>query len=99
VTRANLAFLSLLVLGLGGCSGTMERMSTWMGVEHNILIKELGQPHRSYEGQFGLVQSWYRNRQERDGCTDDFTLEDGLVISFASNCGVFGGWTAPVYEP
>ena len=97
--RANLAFWSLLVLGLSGCSGTMERMSTWMGVEQNILIEQLGQPHRSYEGQFGLVQSYYRNRQEKFGCTDDFTLKDGVIIGFASDCGIFGGWLTPTYEP
>jgi hypothetical protein len=91
--------LVCLFLSLGGCSGTMERMSTWMGVENSTLIQELGQPDRAYQGQFGLVQSYYRNRQEKVGCTDDFILKDGVIISFASNCGIFGGWTAPVYEP
>ena len=99
MTRINLVFLSLMVLGLGGCSGTMERMSTWMGVGQSTLIQELGQPDRAYQGKIGLVHSWYRNRQDKVGCTDDFTLKDGMVIGFASNCGIFGGWTAPIYEP
>jgi hypothetical protein len=99
MTRANMVFLGFLALALTGCSGTMERMSTWMGVAHSTLIQELGQPDRAYQGRFGLVHSWYRNRQEKDGCTDDFILKDGVVISFASNCGIFGGWTAPVHKP
>jgi hypothetical protein len=99
MARSNLAFLGLLSIALGGCSGKMERMSTWMGVEHKTLIEELGKPDRSYQGQIGLVKSWYRNQQEKVGCTDDFTVKDGVVIGFASNCGIFGGWTAPVYEP
>ena len=99
MTRLKQAVLGLIFLFSVGCSGTMERMSSWMGVKHKILIEELGQPHNSYEGQFGLVHSWYRNRQEKVGCTDDFILKDGVVISFASNCGIFGGWTAPVHKP
>jgi hypothetical protein len=99
MTRANMVFLGLLALALVGCSGTMERMSTWMGVAHSELIQELGQPDRAYQGRFGLVHSWYRNRQEKVGCTDDFILKDGVVISFASNCGIFGGSTAPVHKP
>ena len=99
MTRANMVFLGFLSLALAGCSGTMERMSTWMGVAHSRLIQELGQPDRAYQGRFGLVHSWYRNRQEKVGCTDDFILKDGVVISFASNCGIFGGWKAPVHKP
>jgi len=99
MTRENMVFLGFLALALMGCSGTMERMSTWMGVEQSTLIQELGQPDRAYQGRFGLVHSWYRNRQEKVGCTDDFILKDGVVISFASNCGIFGGWTAPVHKP
>ena len=90
--------LAWLFLSLTGCSGTMERMSTWMGVQNSVLIEKLGKPHRSYEGQFGLVQSWYRDQENKIGCTDDFVLRNGVVISFASNCGIFGGWAAPVYE-
>ena len=85
-------------MALGGCSGTMEQMSTWMGVEHKTLIQELGQPDIAYQGRVGLVQSWYRNRQEKVGCTDTFTIKSGTVIGFASDCGIFGGWTSPTYK-
>jgi len=98
VTTIRQIALFCLFLSLGGCSGTGERMSTWMGVEHSTLVNELGQPHRAYQGQFGLVQSWYRNPDD-PGCSDDFIVNSGVVISFASDCGVFGGWGVPTYEP
>jgi hypothetical protein len=91
--------LGFIILFLFGCSGRGEHMSTWMGVDHGTLINELGQPHRAYQGQFGLVQSWYRNTEDKIGCTDDFTVNNGVVTSFASDCGAFGGWRVPTYEP
>ena len=97
MTRLKQALLGLILLYSVGCSGTGERMSTWMGVEHSTLIDELGQPHRAYQGQFGLVHSWYRNPDD-PGCTDDFIVNSGVIISFASDCGVFGGWGVPTYR-
>jgi len=64
-----------------------------------FLTQELGSADRAYQSQFGSVYSWYRNDEDKTGCTDDFTLKGGVVIGFASNCGIFGGWGVPTYEP
>ena len=94
-----LTVVLLITLSITGCSGTLERMSSWMGVEREILTQELGSADRAYQSQFGSVYSWYRNDEDKTGCTDDFTLKGGVVIGFASNCGIFGGWGVPTYEP
>lgn len=99
VRTFKLTVVLVITLGIAGCSGTLERMSSWMGVEREILMQELGSADRVYQSQFGSVYSWYRNDDDKTGCTDDFTLKGGVVIGFASSCGIFGGWGVPAYEP
>jgi hypothetical protein len=100
VLRAlKLTVILAITLAITGCSGSLERMSSWMGVEREILMQELGSADRVYQSQFGSVYSWYRNNEDQTGCTDDFTLKGDVVIGFASSCGIFGGWGVPVYEP
>ncbi len=88
----------IFTITITGCSGTMERMSGWMGVDRSALLDQLGEPHEISQSQFGTVYSWYRNDEDKNGCTDQFTLRNHTIISFASNCGVFGGWGTPAYR-
>lgn len=92
-------FILLVVpLALPGCTGSFQKMTSWMGVSEAELMRQLGQPHRSSVTPFGQVYSWYRNADDQLGCTDDFTIKGGLIRGFASNCGIWGGFGVPTYR-
>ena len=84
----------VLFLTLGGCTGTFERMDAWMGVEKESVVRSLGrQPDATGQDSLG---EWMRWRRHEDGaCSDRFTFQNGKVVGYASDCGVWGGWSAP----
>ena len=88
----------VLPLALLGCTGSFQKMTSWMGVSEVELMRQLGQPHRSSVTAYGHVHSWYRSAEEQLGCTDDFTINAGVITGFASNCGIWGGFGVPTYR-
>ena len=79
---------------LGGCTGTFERMDAWMGISKESVVRSLGrQPEAVGQDTLG---EWMRWRRHKDGaCSDRFTFRDGRVVGYASDCGLWGGWSAP----
>lgn len=88
----------LMGLSLLGCTGSMEKMTSWMGVSEVELMRQMGQPDQMDSTPFGLVRVWYRNPEEPMGCRDEFTINQGVITGFASNCGVWGGFGVPTYR-
>jgi len=96
ISRHSCAVTSLCgVLFLSGCAGSLEKMSSWMGVSQLQLEQQLGAPDRMHDAPYGQVQTWYRNPDEAMGCSDQFTINGGVVTGYASNCGIWGGFGAP----
>ena len=88
--------ISCLVVSLilGGCAGTFERMDAWMGISQESVVRSLGrQPEAVGQDTLGEWMLW---RRHKDGaCSDRFTFRDGRVVGYASDCGLWGGWSAP----
>ena len=84
----------VVTLILGGCTGTFERMDAWMGISKESVVRSLGrQPDAVGQDTLG---EWMRWRRHKDGaCSDRFTFRDGRVVGYASDCGLWGGWSAP----
>jgi hypothetical protein len=89
--------ISCLVVSLilGGCTGTFERMDAWMGISKESVVRSLGRQPDAV-GQDALGE-WMRWRRQKDGaCSDRFTFRDERVVGYASDCGLWGGWSAPL---
>ena len=84
----------VLFLILSGCSGTFKRMDAWMGVGQESVVQSLGrQPDATGQDALG---DWMRWRRHADGpCSDRLTFQNGKVVGYASDCGLWGGWFAP----
>lgn len=84
----------ILLTTLGGCSGTFERMDAWMGVGRESVLNSFGRPpDRIGRDRLG---EWMRWRRYEDGiCSDRFTFQNERVVGYASDCGLWGGWSAP----
>ena len=84
----------VLFLTLSGCSGTFKRMDAWMGVSQESVVRSLNRlPDATGQDSLG---EWMRWRRHEDGaCSDRFTFQNGQVIGYASDCGLWGGWSAP----
>ena len=84
----------ILFLTLCGCTGTFERMDAWMGVQKESVIRNFSQQPDAV-GQDTLGE-WMRWRRHEDGaCSDRFTFRNERVVGYASDCGLWGGWSAP----
>lgn len=90
----------LATVFLHGCSGSLERMESWMGVSREAVIKSLGHPNAHLKTEFGDLLKFHRHKDTkgRVTCSDDFTFTDNTVTGYASNCGVWGGYLAPVFN-
>jgi hypothetical protein len=79
---------------LGGCTGTFERMDAWMGISKESVFRSLGrQPDAVGQDTLG---EWMRWQRQKDGaCSDRFTFRNERVVGYASDCGLWGGWSAP----
>ncbi len=84
----------VVLLILGGCTGTFERMDAWMGISQESVVRSLGrQPDAVGQDSLGEWMLW---RRHKDGeCSDRFTFRNERVVGYASDCGLWGGWSAP----
>lgn len=84
----------VLLLSLSGCSGTFKRMHAWMGVGQESVLRSLGrQPDATGQDALGEWMRWSRHKD--GGCSDRFTFRDNRVVGYASDCGIWGGFSAP----
>jgi hypothetical protein len=87
-----------LACALVGCSGTYERMAAWMGASKGAVLTAFDR-HPDATGRTALG-NWMRwSRQEDRGCSDRFTFRDDRVVGYASDCGIWGGFSAPKAPP
>ena len=79
---------------LVGCSGTYERMAAWIGTSKGAVLIAFGrQPDAIGQDPLGNWMRW--SRQEDGGCSDRFTFQDDRVVGYASDCGIWGGFSVP----
>lgn len=65
-----------------------------MGVNQDAVTELLGAPDATGIESLGY---WMRWKRTTDGvCTDRFTFENRKVVGYASDCGLWGSWTAPM---
>jgi hypothetical protein len=82
---------------LVGCSGSRSKMESWLGVPQNQIIDQLGDPDRSLNDQSGRILIWIRYVDGMPTCQDRFTLKQDKVVTYFSDCGIWGGFNGPVY--
>ena len=79
---------------LVGCSGTYERMAAWIGTSKGAVLAAFDRrPDATGQDALGNWMRW--SRQEDGGCSDRFTFHDNRVVGYASDCGIWGGFSAP----
>ena len=84
----------LLASMLVGCSGTYERMAAWIGTSKGaVLVAFDRRPDATGQDALGNWMRW--SRQEDGGCSDRFTFQGDRVVGYASDCGIWGGFSAP----
>ena len=85
-----LSLASMLV----GCSATYERMAAWIGTSKGAVLTAFDRrPDETGQDALGNWMRW--SRQEDGGCSDRFTFHDDRVVGYASDCGIWGGFSAP----
>ena len=88
----NVSILFLLV----GCVGSFQKMDRWMGVPESILLSSLGAPTFAEKmSDQSQKYSWDRHSQWDQSCYDEFLVKRSVVVSFSSNCGLWGGAGVP----
>lgn len=86
----------IILMQIVGCSGTFQKMDRWMGVSEGDLLKTLGPPILMQDMPRGIsMYTWYRNPDWNNSCHDIFHSRNSVIISYASNCGVWGGLGVP----
>lgn len=88
-----LVLLSVLV----GCAGSEPKMSSWLGVPQDEIVNQLGDPNRSWTDQSGHILIWIRYVNGTPTCQDRFTLNQNKIVTYFSDCGMWGGFNGPVY--
>ena len=85
-----------LLFFLVGCVGSFQKMDRWMGVPESLLLSSLGSP-ASVEKTAGksVKYSWDRHPQWDESCHDEFLVKHSVVVSYSSNCGLWGGAGVP----
>ena len=83
-------------LFLIGCVGSFQKMDRWMGVPESVLLSSLGAPTfvEKMAGQ-ALKYYWDRHPQWDESCYDKFIVKRSVVVSYSSNCGLWGGAGVP----
>ena len=77
-----------------GCSGTYERMDAWMGTSKASVLLAFGrQPDATGQDALGDWVRW--DRHEDGGCSDRFSFQSDTVVGYASDCGIWGGFSVP----
>ena len=89
-----LAITPFLAFVLVGCSGTYERMAAWIGISTGAVLMAFDrQPDATGQDALGNWMRW--SRQEDGGCSDRFTFQNDRVVGYASDCGIWGGFSVP----
>jgi hypothetical protein len=89
-------FTILTFLLLIGCVGSFQKMDRWMGVSESVLLSSLGVPTFVEKiASQALKYSWDRHPQWDESCHDEFLVKRSVVVSYSSNCGLWGGAGVP----
>jgi|TARA_B110000305_G_scaffold18997_1_gene17529 hypothetical protein len=84
----------LILSSLSGCAGVKKNMEGWMGASEFSLFEQLGMPYQSISSNSRQVHFWRRS-DDKDSCIDKFTVRNTQIIGYYSNCGIWGGLSAP----
>ena len=88
----NVSILFFLI----GCVGSFQKMDRWMGVPESVLLSSLGAPAFAKKmADQSLKYSWNRHPQWDESCHDEFLVKSSAVVSYSSNCGLWGGAGVP----
>ena len=80
---------SLLLLGLGACTTTQERMDTWVGTTDAHLMSVWGAPDRNATADGGIRVLTYTRKgtKYQPPCQKTFAIDaDHRVIAANTNC-------------
>ena len=67
-----------------------------MGVSESVLLSSLGVPTFVEKvASQALKYSWDRHPQWDESCHDEFLVKRSVVVSYSSNCGLWGGAGVP----
>ena len=78
-----------------GCSGNYDQMDAWMGVSKQSVLDSFDrQPDSVGRDVLGDWLQWRRNSE--GACSDRFSFKNNRVVAYSSDCGTWGGLSAPV---
>ena len=78
-----------------GCSGNYDQMDAWMGLSKQSVLNSFNrQPDTIGRDVLGDWLQWRRNG--KGACFDRFSFKSDRVVGYSSDCGTWGGLSAPV---
>ena len=80
---------------LFGCSGNFDHMDAWMGLSKQSVLNSFDRkPDAAGRDVLGDWIQWRRNGE--GACSDRFSFKNSRVVAYSSDCGTWGGLSAPV---
>ena len=80
---------------LFGCSGNYDQMDAWMGLSKQTVLESFDQqPDKIGRNVLGEWIQWRRHAE--GACSDRFSFKNNRVVAYSSDCGTWGGLSAPV---
>ena len=78
-----------------GCSGNYDQMDAWMGLSKQSVLDSFDrQPDSVGRDVLGDWLQWRRNSE--GACSDRFSFKNNRVVAYSSDCGAWGGLSAPI---
>jgi len=80
------ALIGVLLLGLGACETTQDRMNTWVGSTDSHLLATWGAPDRKAKTGGGINVVTYKTKG-KNACHKTFAIDaDHRIIDANTNC-------------
>lgn len=78
-----------------GCSGNYHQMDAWMGLSKQSVLDSFDRQPDSVGRD--ILGDWIQWRRRGEGaCSDRFSFKNNRVVAYSSDCGTWGGLTAPI---
>ena len=88
-------FVLAFATALLGCVGTYDRMDAWLGLSKQSVLDSFDR-HPDTAGQ-DVLGKWIQwRRHDESTCSDRFSFKNNRVVAYSSDCGTWGGLSAPI---
>ena len=78
-----------------GCSGNYDQMDAWMGQSKQSVLNSFDRQPDTVG--WDVLGDWIQWRRHVEGaCSDRFSFKNNRVVAYSSDCGIWGGLSAPI---